>query len=487
MHASRKLRHGHALRGLALVLLAAGCGSDDVISKTEGLEHESLGLAETRAIAEEGFVYGLPIVMNYAVMYEYAVDRDSGQFKAPFNTIQNEARVFSWEDTAIVTPNSDTPYSFCWMDLRTEPIVLSVPAVEKGRYYSVQIEDGNTFNFGYIGSRATGNAAGDYLVAGPAWKGDTPPGIRKVFHSTTDFAVAGYRTQLFNPADMPNVVKVQSGYKVQSLSAYLKQPAPKPAPEIAFPRIDKEMVKTGFFGYLDFALQFAPAGPEEAEIRAKLARIGVGPGKSFDYEGLSLAHKAEVLLGMKAGEERIDRYLKTRMKSVNGWTIGSFFGDRSFFDGNWLLRAAGAKAGIYGNDAIEATYPMARTDADGHPLDGSQHDYTITFAAGQYPPVNAFWSVTMYDGKTQLLIKNPINRYLINSPMLPSLKQGADGSLTLHVQKDSPGADKESNWLPAPDGPIYMVMRLYWPRTEAPSVLPAGSGSWKPPAIVAVR
>ena len=137
--------------------------------------------AETKAIAEEGFIYGLPIVMNYAVMYEYAVDKGNPEFKAPFNQIKNEARVFTYKDTAIVTPNSDTPYSFAWLDLRAEPIVLSVPAVEKGRYYAVQLEDGNTFNYGYIGSRATGSDAGDYLVAGPDWKGETPPGITKVF------------------------------------------------------------------------------------------------------------------------------------------------------------------------------------------------------------------------------------------------------------------------------------------------------------------
>ena len=124
------------------------------------------------------------------------------------------------------------------------------------------------------------------------------------------------------------------------------------------------------------------------------------------------------------------------------------------------------------------------SDDTGETLDGSKHNYTLTFPAGQYPPVNAFWSVTMYDGKTQLLIENPINRYLLNSPMLPDMKNNEDGSLTLYIQKDSPGADKESNWLPAPNGTIYLVMRLYWPKTEAPSVLPAGSGSWKPPAVV---
>ena len=130
---------------------------------------------------------------------------------------------------------------------------------------------------------------------------------------------------------------------------------------------------------------------------------------------------------------------------------------------------------------------MTRTDATGETLDGSKHSYTLTFAAGQLPPVNAFWSVTMYDGKTQLLIENPIGRYLINSPMLSDMKQNADGSLTLYIQKDSPGKDKESNWLPAPDGPIYLVMRLYWPKTEAPSILPPGEGTWNPPGLTRVQ
>src|SRR5207248_300158 len=435
----------------------------------------------TEAIAEEGFIYGLPIVMNYAVMYEYAVDKNSGQYKAPFNQINNEARVFTYKDTSVITPNSDTPYSILWLDLRAEPIVLSVPAVQNSRYYSVMLCDGNTFNYGYIGTRATGPDAGDYLVVGPDWKGETPAGIKKVFRSSTQFSVAAYRTQLFNPADMPNVVKIQAGYKVQPLSTYLKQPAPPPAPAINFPKIDKEMVKTSFFDYLGFALQFAPPGPEERDIRAKLARIGVGAGKTFDFKELSLEHKAEVGLGMKEGDAKVDQYLATGQKNINGWKVGSLFGDRNFYNGDWLKRAAAAKGGIYGNDAIEAMYPMTKALANGDVLDGSKSKYTVTFAAGQFPPVDAFWSVTMYDGKTQLLIENPINRYLINSPMLSDMKKNADGSLTLYIQNKSPGADKEANWLPAPDGPIYLVMRLYWPKTEAPSVLPAGNGTWKPP------
>src|SRR5258706_1150053 len=282
---------------------------------------------------------------------------------------------------------------------------------------------------------------------------------------------------------MPNVMKVQAGYKSQPLSSYLKLPAPPAAAAIDFPKANAELVKKNFFEYLDFALQFAPAGPEERAIREKLARIGVGAGKTFDFKDLPLTHKLEVGLGMKDGEDKVEKYLASGQKDVNGWKIGSLFGDRLFYSGDWLKRAAAAKGGIYGNDAVEAVYPMAKTLANGEVLDGSKHNYTLTFAAGQLPPVDAFWSVTMYDGKSQLLIENPINRYLINSPMLPNMKKNSDGSITLYVQKDSPGAAEEANWLPAPNGPIYLVMRLYWPKATPPSILPPDQGTWQPPEV----
>ncbi|HTR03530.1 MAG TPA: DUF1254 domain-containing protein, partial [Thermoanaerobaculia bacterium] len=441
-----------AFAGLALLVLALAPLScdhkNDAVTQAEKKDVASgvpaPGIEEVKKIAEDGFVYGLPIVMNYAVMYEYAIDRNSAQFKAPFNQIKNEARVFTYEDTSIPTPNSDTPYSFVWMDLRAEPIVLSVPAVDPKRYYSVMLCDGNTYNYGYVGSRATGSDAGDYMVAGPDWKGETPAGIKKVFRSSTQFSLVGYRTQLFNPADMPNVEKVQAGYKVQTLSSYLKQPAPRTPPAVEWPKIDKDLVKTEFFEYLDFALQFAPEAENEKEIRARLATIGVGPGKKFDFKQLSVEHKAAILVGMKEGSKKVDEAVASAGKAINGWRISGLPGDSAHYGGDWLKRAAAAKAGIYGNSPEEAMYPFTRTDGSGQELDGSKRAYTLTFAKGQFPPVNAFWSVTMYDGKTQLLIKNPINRYLINSPMLSQMKTNADGSVTLFIQKDSPGKDKES-------------------------------------------
>jgi hypothetical protein len=488
----------HRILQLALasaITSAAFIGCDkksDAISSAEQTDKKEgvapPGIEETKAIAEEGFIYGLPLVMNYAVMNEFSVDRNSGQYKAPFNEIHNEARVFTYKDTAVVTPNSDTPYSMLWLDLRAEPMVISVPAVEKERYYSVQLCDGNTYNFGYIGSRATGTEAGDYLVVGPGWKGETPDGIKKVFESSTPFAGAIFRTQLFNAADMPNVVKVQSGYKAQPLSAFLKQPAPPAAPKIDFVPATTKGIKANFYEYLDAALEFVPETALDKDIRARLATIGIGPGKTFNFKDLSLEHKAAVLLAMKAGDEKVDAVIANGGKDQNGWRVGGLAGgDSAYFNGNWLNRAGLAKAGIYANDPAEAMYPATRKDTEDETLDTSKHNYTLTFPAGQLPPVNAFWSVTMYDGKTQLLIENALNRYLINSPMLPSMKTNNDGSLTIYIQKDSPGADKESNWLPAPNDTAYLVMRLYWPKTEAPSVLPPGEGTWQPPGIVKVN
>jgi hypothetical protein len=476
---------------LAIVMTATfltGCTtSHDAISNAEKIGSVQPSIAETKDIAGQAYIYGFPMIAAYKAMYQFNINQNSGQYKGAFNTIWNDAKVFTPKDTAIVTPNSDTPYSMVQADLRAEPIVLCVPEVEPGRYYSVQLCDMYSFNYGYIGSRATGNGAGCYLVAGPDWKGAMPAGIKKVFRSETQFGLIIYRTQLFGPDDMGNVKKIQSGYTVQTLSQYLHQPAPPAPPAIKWFKFTDEAFKTDFAGCLDFLLQFCPEVPQEMEWRAKFASIGIGPGRKFDFEDLDLEHKMEMGQGIKAAYAQIEKQRDEIGKSINGWRVGSAFGDRNFYNGNYLLRAGAALAGIYGNSAVEAMYPMTKSLADGELLDGSKHNYTLTFPAGQFPPVNAFWSVTMYDGKTQLLIENPINRYLINSPMLPGMKMNADGSLTIYIQKDSPGADKESNWLPAPDGPIYLVMRLYWPKAEAPSILPPGEGTWKPPGIVAAN
>jgi hypothetical protein len=440
--------------------------------------------AETRQIAEEAFVYGLPLVMNYAVFYEYFIDESAAGYKAPLNTLYNSANVYTPADTAIVTPNSDTPYSFVGMDLRAEPLVICNPEIEESRYFSVQLIDFYTFNFGYMGTRTTGNGAACGMVAGPGWAGETPEGIAKVFHSETEFGIAGFRTQLFNPADIDNVRKIQAGYRAVPLSEFLNQPAP-PAPQrIDWPKIDKQLAAADPFGYLNFVLQFAPptgAADVEAPLRERFAKIGIAAGRPFAADRLPSDRKAELEAGIKSGEDKIRQKIATLGAEENGWRVTlEGFGDRKTYAGDWLLRAAVAEAGIYGNSPSEAVYPLLATDSDGQKVDTASNRYTLTFPNGGLPPVNAFWSVTMYDGRTQLLIENPINRYLINAPMLQDLKKNVDGSITLYLQKNSPGGELEPNWLPAPDGPAYVVMRLYWPKEADPSIY---NGTWKPPAV----
>ncbi len=466
---------------LSVAILALVIFGSVSCNKQEGPVREAVSHKDDY---KQAYIYGFPMIAAYKAMYEFNIDKSTSQYKAPFNQIWSDSHTFTPKDTAIVSPNADTPYSVLQADLRAEPLVICVPRIEKNRYYSVQIVDQYTFNYGYVGSRATGNDAGCYMIAGPEWKGETPKDIKKVFNSETQFSVLIYRTQLFNAADIGNVKKIQEGYTAQPLSAYLKQPAPPAPPAIDFPKFDGDApFKTEFPKYLNFLLQFCPEVPEEKALRAKFAEIGIAPGKPFDVDKLSDAQKAEMAVALKEGFDEIEKASNSIGKNVNGWQIGSAFGDRAFYHGDWLLRAAAAKAGLYGNDAVEAVYPLTRNDGSNQLLDGSKHNYALTFAKGDLPPVNAFWSVTMYDGKTQLLVANPINRYLINSTMLPSMKKNADGSLTIYIQKDAPSADKKSNWLPAPDDTIYMGMRLYWPRETPPSILPPGDGTWKPPAV----
>src|SRR5438309_429109 len=434
---------------------------------------------EARTIAKEAYIYGFPLVDNYRIQYGYFVDRQNPEFKAPWNQIVNIPRVYTPADTAIQTPNSDTPYSFVGMDLRAEPMVLTVPPIEKKRYFSIQLIDAYTFNFDYIGSRATGNEGGSYMIAGPNWKGETPKGVKKVFRAETEFVFAVYRTQLFKPDDIDNVKKVQAGYKAQTLSAFLGQPAPKAAPAIDFIKPlspAEEKTSPEFFNILNFVLQFCPTDPSETELMARFAKIGVGAGKTFDASKLS--PKTAIEQGI--GDAWADFAGLGKLFDEGKVTSGDVFGTRQFLKNNYLYRMAAAVMGIYGNSKAEAMYPVYGVDSDGKKLDGANR-YTLRFAPGQLPPVHAFWSLTMYELPKSLLVANPINRYLINSPMLPELKKDADGGLTLLVQNESPGKDKESNWLPAPKGPFIMYMRLYWPKEEATE------GKWTAPKLTQAK
>lgn len=431
-----------------------------------------------RAIAKEATIWGFPLVDTYRIQYSYFVDRSSPEYKASWNTIVNNARVYTPDDKAIQTPNSDTPYSYVGADLRAEPIVLSVPAVEKDRYYSLQFIDMYTFNFAYVGSRATGNEAGSYLLVGPNWKGEKPAGIKDVIHSETDFAFVLYRTQLFDPADIKNVEKIQAGYKVETLSSFLGTQAPPPAPAVDFIKpvsADAERTSPAFFNILNFVLGFAPTNPAEADLRARFATIGIAPGKTFDLATLNPETLKALEDGMADAWQTFSTYKETEIDTGKR-TSSDGFGTRAFIDGDWMGRMTAAALGIYGNSKAEAIYPVYFVDSQAKPLAGTG-TYALRFGPDELPPVNAFWSLTLYELPQSLLYANAINRYLINSPMVPNLKRDADGGITLYIQHDSPGGEKEANWLPAPAGPFFLAMRLYWPREAALD------GTWKAPPL----
>jgi hypothetical protein len=435
--------------------------------------------AELEALGQDGYLWGFAIVENYKAVYAYNVNSSGPEYKGALNKISNTARVYTPADKAIVTPNSDTPYSFVTFDLRAEPQVITLPPIEKNRYYAVQFVDLNTHNFAYVGTRATGNAGGRYLVAGPNWKGEKPAGIDQVIQSETELALGLYRTQLFNERDLERVQKIQSGYLVAPLHEYAKTAAPAPAPALNFPAWDAAAVKgLGFFAVLDFLLDLMPTHAEDAAIRKRLLEIGVGAPGKLELTTLSEKQRAGLLKGIQAGQKKLADLAADPNFLGHPVSSGELFGTRAFLGGDPRKRDVGALLGIYGNSREEALYPNYRTDSTGQPLDASKGSYTLRFEKGKLPPAKAFWSVTMYDAGTKLLVENPLKRYLINSSMLPQLKKDADGAVTLTLSSTSPGKAKESNWLPAPNGPFYAVLRIYNPEPAA------YDGSWKTPPIV---
>jgi len=365
------------------------------------------------------------------------------------------------------------------MDLRAEPVVVTVPKIEPNRYYTGQMIDLYTYNFAYLGTRTFGNDGGVFLIAGPGWKGDKPAGVKDVIRSETEFAYLRFRTQLFNMADLPKVNKIQSGYTAQPLSAFLKRSAPA-APAVSWPKpAEIAAPSPAIFPIVDFLFQFCPPNPSESALLGRFAKINVGPGQTFDINKFS----PEIQQAINDGINDSNNDVAEMMKKINAETVssGDMFGTREFLNGNYLYRYIGAKLGLYGNSKQDALYLAYFVDASHQPLDASKLSYELHFAKGDLPPTKAFWSLTMYDGKTQFLVANPLKRYLLNSTTLKSYKYGADGSLTMYVSHTDPGPTKQANWLPAPEGPFYVVFRVYLP---GETVLDA---TWKKPPMQPVE
>jgi len=435
-----------------------------------------ISVQDARQIAEEAYIFAFSMLENYKTMYAFSVNKDLPSFRAPFNQFFHMRQLLGPEFTEVVGPNNDTLYSTAWLDLGTEPIVLGMPDIPDERYYVIQIVDMYTFNVEYIGSRTTGNQAAKYLFAGPGWDGPTPQGIDGVRRTEGRFVFLLGRTAVSGVEDAPTVNALQDQYTLTPLSAYLGQAVPAPAPAPAFPPYNPEKATSiEFIAYFNFLLGQLDPGQDERPLLKKWAQIGVQPGGAFDPETLAPEIRQAVAEGVAAAHEKIKGESLRVGRNVNNWTlIGEGFGYRSMVGGKDLMRAAANMVGIYGNNPEEAYNFSAAKDGDGEPLDASKHNYVIHFETP--PPVKAFWSVTMYKLPTPLFVATPIKRYSIGD-RTPGFKPNEDGSVTIYLQHESPGPEKEANWLPAPNGPFALALRIYWPGQD---VL---DGKWKPAGI----
>ena len=296
-----------------LVFILAGAFAISACGEKGG----SITPEEARAVAKDAYIYASPMVDSYGIMYTYFMAPGHPDYKGPMNKLINEARVYTPADTTVQTPNSDTPYSFFGADLRTEPLVLTVPEIDPKRYYSIQFVDAYTFNFNYVGSRATGNGAGKFLLAGPGWKGEKPEGIKEIITSETDLVLGIYRTQLFGPDDIDNVKAIQAGYKLEPLSEYLGAEAPPAAPTLHFAEpLSKEAQKTspGVFEVLNFVLTaYCPTVPSEEALMARFAKINVGPGKTFDLSAFSPEVQQAIKDGIADAWQEFTQFKKDKL------------------------------------------------------------------------------------------------------------------------------------------------------------------------------
>ncbi len=439
------------------------------VSMATPLHAETVSMDETKEIATEAYLYAYPMLYNYKTLFQQAADPSFPGYVGGFNRFRHYSRGFTPADKDIVTPSNDTPYSWAWLDLRTEPMVVSVPA-SPDRYYVLQWFDLYTHNFAYLGSRATGTEAGDYLFVGPNWAGETPAGITKVLRAETEIIGTLTRTSWSGPADRNGLVAMQRQYRIRPLSEFTGGKPPLPAPDFQFPAWDEARANSiGFVDYLNFLLQFAPAVDSEKAMMERFARIGIGPGRAFDPATIDPATRAAIEAGIKDGAAKLQAELAKTTSSVN------LFGTREFLGPDYVMRrAVGAAIGIYGNSKEEAYYTAYSVDANNKPLDGSKR-YVLRFSKDQVPPVKFFWSMTMYNLPDRLLVDNPIERYAIGS-RTQGLKTNADGSVDIYLQSASPGGDKESNWLPTPQqGPFFMVLRMYGPEGKL------AAGEWQAP------
>lgn len=466
-------RNVPAVALVAAVLSFAACKHE-----TQTATNETASAATITA--QDAYIYGYPLVlMDVSRAKLTNVPHPIGAGLAPVNQFGDIKTFPDASFTDIVSPNADTLYSSAWLDLAQEPVVLSVPDTN-GRYYLMPMLDAWTNVFASPGKRTTGTGKGDFAITGPNWAGTLPAGLKEI-KSPTDMVWIIGRTQANGKADFKAVNAIQVLYKLTPLSAWGKRytpPGDVPTDskvDMKTPPVDfvAAMDASAFFNRLALLMKNNPPLAADAPMVAKLASIGIAPGKPFDLNKNGSDAAKAIADGVDDGKKKVAELAHNpgNTTMVNEWMTTTK--DIGSYGTNYDARAGIACVGLGANIPADAFYPMARTDSEGNPLDGA-NKYVIHFDKGQTPPVNAFWSVTMYNAK-QAFVANPINRYAIGDR--DKLKFNLDGSLDIYLQHDSPGKAKESNWLPADAGSFNLILRMYWPKEAALT------GAWTPPPI----
>jgi len=433
---------------------------------------------EAFKIATDAYVYGYPLVtmeMTRRVMTNVA---SVEALRGPMGQFINAREYPTAAFRDVTAPNADTLYSVAWLDLAKEPYILSLPD-EGDRYYLMPMLSGWTDVFQVPGKRTTGDKAQKYVITGPNWKGDLPEGVKELKSPTSLVWVLGRTYCTGTPEDYKAVHAIQDQYSVVPLSAYGKPYTP-PKGKVD-PKIDMKtpvrdqvngMSAAAYFALLAELMKDNPPAKEDAQMVEKMAKLGIVPGKDFDMSGLDPAVAKALQRVPKAAVEKIMGQFKHAGTDINGWQVSTKMG---IYGTDYLQRALITFFGLGANRPQDAVYPTSEVDGDGKPYSGA-NKYVMHFAKGQAPPADGFWSLTMYNGD-YFFVANDLNKYTV-SPR-NDLKYNEDGSLDVYIQNESPGKDKEANWLPAPKDKFILMLRLYWPKEKDPSII---NGTWKPPA-----
>ncbi len=445
---------------------------------------QSLTPDEAKEIALEAYIYGYPLVTMEKTRQVMTNVREPDGKSAPMGQFARLRTYPSASDRQVTAPNADTLYTLAWVDVGKEPSVLSIPDAHD-RYYLFPMLDGWTTVFENPGKRTTGTGPQQYAITGPGWTGSLPAGVKEYKSPTSMVWILGRIYCTGTPKDYAAVHKMQDECSLVPLSSYGKPYTP-PSGEVD-PNIDMKtptrdqvnaMDANSYFTLMAKLMKDNPPAAEDAPMVAKLARIGIIPGQDFDFAKLDPAIQQALQDAPAAGVEKIMMWSKEGIakgvnKLENGWLLLLKTGN---YGTNYLQRAFVTAIGLGANRPEDAIYPTSETDVAGQPYNGA-NKYVMHFDKGQLPPVNGFWSLTMYDNKF-FFVPNPLNRYTLSQRNKFTANQ--DGSVDLFVQKDNPGGDKEANWLPAPAGKFVLMLRMYWPKENPPSIL---DGSWKPSGV----